>query len=193
MINFQPETESSFFSALGIPYGYLHESGCEPLLALCLVRAKNALAESVKNHGITQKEAQKIEEVLKVFGLLETMDMIFKRILAYVIPADFTPLYCFEICTRCPVPLPHGYICQENDRGEKFDYRLDTKVEGIVVCFSLVENDQISVLDAIRICQQILSSDLIEDETRYAEAFVRYARSGRLPGRSWTQKEALEF
>lgn len=168
MAIFELGTKSLFLTTLGIPYGYIYTEECAPFLVINLAQVQEALGGAVEKKMMTADEAQQVQDACTTAGILKDMDQVFERILAYQIPADFVPAHEFRLCTRCPADaqLPaHGYIHKTTGGEDHYDdFRFDRKTEGITRGMDLVRNDRLHVLDAIYICQQILSSPLAKNK-----------------------------
>jgi len=177
MAVFDLGTRSPLFTTLDLPYGFLYVEECSPLFVLSLDQVRLALKNAVERKKFSADVAETIDQAVRAAGLLENTDEVFARVLAYPIPADFVPSHRFELCTKCHAPFPHGYIRREDNGKKSADPCIGTKVEGFLLCGELTTTHEFPALDAIKVCQQILSSTLFLDEREATVAVQRLLES----------------
>lgn len=141
---------SPLFRSLGIPYGFFFKEGYLPDIVFSLDYGYDFLAMAEKQWGLTKNQIRKAKKALRAAGLLQSLSLVFERIMAYEIPEDFVRTLEFH----------NGYICFKRGGGRINSIQIHDKIEGIDLCHQNVQEGKMRIPDAVLVCRQIITSDL---------------------------------
>ena len=165
------DTQSVFFSLLGVPYGVMIMEGHKPLLVIDLDACKLHLRNLEKQGLLTNRKVRKVEKAMLKAGLESTAAM-FDKVRQFQIPEDYSPLLKFKVCQtpNCPQPLVHGRVFNK-DGSCLTQKSIATLEDGIFVSQNLAQNGEGNKLDAVIIFQQMLAADLAVDVKNWTDRY----------------------
>ena len=173
--------QSGFLDLLGVSYGVLTVNESKDSAQFIITdpeSAKQWFQNEVKEKNITAAEAREIKKAIEKTGL-DSRQAILDKARNFPIPDNYSPLFYFQICNICPVPLPHGYILEMGTKRQPLG-PIGTLEAGLKICAQHFElSDSKYKLDAVLILQEMIKANLCLNETDYFERYKALPKTKR--------------
>ncbi len=171
--------QSEFLDLLGVSYGVLTANDSkEKFVITDPESAKQWFQNEVEEKNITKTEARKIEKAIEKAGL-DSRQTILDKARQFPIPKNYSPLFYFQICNICPIPLPHGYIVETGTKRQPLG-PIGTLEAGLKICAQHFElSDKNYKLDAVVILQEMIKAGLCLNEKDYFERYEALPKEKR--------------
>jgi len=184
----QPMSVEKLFEELKIPAFRIVTEITSSITFFTMEKAQAILQTGVEEGVLTSDEASAFETEMKEKGILSNTAELFDRVYAVdVSDCDMHDL-AFEVCTSCPFPLPHGYICKS---GEEIGTAMEL-VDGFVSLVRLFEEDKCSFVQAANLFQQMRAAEIPDDEDDRNRKYNELPKEVRAEYELWREQQKHE-